>query len=433
MRIVYIYHKTILLYSLLLNLFKIFLHRAIHTSISIYFLFFLFPGQSLGQQKLIAIKTYDYFISNIEDSSVFVYNTNNGFLSSNQPNFEFDGIFFNWVYTLPTIDCTEEYKYIATSISGPYDTVTYEYSAGLLIKTQNSLLPPQRTLYTYNTNNKLIGIEKQNFYSFSSNWLTETKEEFEYNINNQKSITRKYITEQNLLTTIDSFFYNSSNQLIRYNSTNFDITTIQPNNAFESVINYNGNEVSYVKNSYGNSISSLQLVWDINYTYSAGQVNQVSGLNLIDGQTTLVNFIYDLNNLKIDSIVAFTNGIIDRIVTFDYNSQELITKEKVQISTSPGVLYVSKEKSFYYESTTTGIDSPVPTHFNIFPNPSTDFMNIQTGVDLVGETFLVYNYQGKIMLTGELISENTTCNIQHLESGIYFVKINDLTLKFFKK
>ena len=67
---------------------------------SLPFIFTLFTFSSVSaQQRLLSIKKYDYNLPNIGDSSVFIYGTNPGTLSSNEPVYEFDGFVFTWFYT----------------------------------------------------------------------------------------------------------------------------------------------------------------------------------------------------------------------------------------------------------------------------------------------------------------------------------------------
>lgn len=67
----------------------------------------------------------------------------------------------------------------------------------------------------------------------------------------------------------------------------------------------------------------------------------------------------------------------------------------------------------------------------IYPNPATNFIRIATDDQ---QTLHVRLYA----LTGQLLSDsycqpNEEVNISHLPSGIYFVKVNDMTYKLLKK
>ena len=387
-----------------------------------------------AQQRLLSIKKYDYNLPNIGDSSVFIYGNNPGTLSSNEPVFEFDGTFFNWFYIKPLIKCDTEYRFGGSSYT-PFDTINYQFTAGLVTSNQ-STLNPTKNLYAYNTNNNLVSSEKQVLYSFSPNWQTESKEEYEYYSNGLKSVTRKYFSDQILLISVDSMFYNNNNKLIKFKSTDFNISTGQPTNIFESIISYNGNEVSNVKTFFGNEFSffNLQLNWNIDYNYVAGKVNQITATG-IGGATVLINYTYDILNQKIRSVISYQNGTLDRMVEYEYDNNGFITKEKLQTSSSPGVLYVTNENKFYYEQSTStaSLDEVKNVLLNIFPNPTYNFITITTDENLIGHEFTIYNSLGQYIRNGSIKSTSTICNFEDVSNGIYFLHLNNEVYKVVKK
>ena len=402
---------------------------------SLLFLLTLFTFSSVSaQQRLLSMKKYDYFLPNIGDSSVFIYGNNPGTLSSNEPVFEFDGTFFNWFYTKPLIKCNTEYRFGGSS-STPIDTINYQLTAGLVTSTQ-STLNPTKNLYAYNTNNNLDSSEKQVLYSFSPNWQTESKEEYEYYSNGLKSVTRRYFSDQILLISVDSMFYNNNNKLIKFKKTEFNISTGQATTIFESIVSYNGNEVSNVKTFFGNSFTffNLQLNWDIDYNYVAGKVNQITGTG-IGGEMVLIDYTYDNLNQKILSVIGYHNGALDRKEEYEYDNNGFITKEKLQTSSSPGVLYVTNENKFYYEqsTTSTGIYENSNSFFSLFPNPASDQITIETNEYLMGNEFAIYNSIGKSVRKGSITTKETIVNLNDLASGIYILSINNQIYKVIKQ
>ena len=387
-----------------------------------------------AQQRLLSMKKYDYngFSTAGGDSSVFIYGNNPGTLSSNEPVFEFDGTFFNWFYIKPLIKCDTEYRFGGSSYT-PFDTINYQFTAGLVTSNQ-STLNPTKNLYAYNTNNNLVSSEKQVLYSFSPNWQTESKEEYEYYSNGLKSVTRRYFSDQILLISVDSMFYNNNNKLIKFKKTN--ISTGQATSIFQSIISYNGNEVSNVKTFFGSSFTffNLQLNWDIDYTYSAAKVSQITGTD-IGGATVLINYTYDILNQKIRSVISYQNGTLDRMEEYEYDNNGFITKEKLQTSSSPGVLYVTNENKFYYEQSTStaSLDEVKNVLLNIFPNPTYNFITITTDENLIGHEFTIYNSLGQYIRNGSIKSTSTICNFEDVSNGIYFLHLNNEVYKVVKK
>ena len=404
---------------------------------SLLFLLTLFTFSSVSaQQRLLSMKKYDYngFSTAGGDSSVFIYGNNPWTLSSNEPVFEFDGTFFNWFYTKSLIKCNTEYRFGGSS-STPIDTINYQLTAGLVTSNQ-STLNPTKNLYAYNTNNNFVSSEKQVLYSFSPNWQTESKEEYEYYSNGLKSVTRRYFSDQILLISVDSMFYNNNNKLIKFKKTEFNISTGQPTSIFESIISYNGNEVSNVKTFFGNSFTffNLQLNWDIDYNYVAGKVNQITGTG-IGGEMVLIDYTYDNLNQKIRSVIGYKNGALDRKEEYEYDNNGFITKEKLQTSSSPGVLYVTNENKFYYEQSTssTGIYENSNSFFSVFPNPASDQITIETNEYLMGNEFAIYNSIGKSVRKGSITTKETIVNLNDLATGIYILRINKQLYKVIKQ
>jgi hypothetical protein len=273
-------------------------------------------------------------------------------------------------------------------------------------------------------------------YSFSPNWQTESKEEYEYYSNGLKSVTRKYFSDQILLIYVDSMFYNENNKLIKFKSTDFNISTGQPTSIFQSIISYNGNEVSNVKTFFGSSFTffNLQLNWDIDYNYVAGKVNQITATD-IGGATVLIDYTYDNLNQKILSVIGYKNGALDRKEEYEYDNNGFITKEKLQTSSSPGILYVTDENKFYYEQSpsTASLDEVKNVLLNIFPNPTYNFITITTDENLIGHEFTIYNSLGQYIRNGSIKSTSTICNFEDVSNGIYFLHLNNEVYKVVKK
>jgi hypothetical protein len=224
--------------------------------------------------------------------------------------------------------------------------------------------------------------------------------------------------------------------LIKFKSTDFNISTVQPTSIFQSIISYNGNEVSNVKTFFGSSFTffNLQLNWDIDYTYSAAKVSQIAGTG-IGGEIVLIDYTYDNLNQKIRSVIGYKNGALDRKEEYEYDNNGFITKEKLQTSSSPGILYVTNENKFYYEQSTStaSLDEVKNVLLNIFPNPTYNFITITTDENLIGHEFTIYNSLGQYIRNGSIKSTSTICNFEDVSNGIYFLHLNNEVYKVVKK
>ncbi|MCG9909712.1 MAG: T9SS type A sorting domain-containing protein [Flavobacteriales bacterium] len=63
--------------------------------------------------------------------------------------------------------------------------------------------------------------------------------------------------------------------------------------------------------------------------------------------------------------------------------------------------------------------------FSVFPNPAKSQVTIQNDVNLIGTRYVVYDYSGKLILTGKILSENTTLDISNLRDGLYLFQMGN--------
>jgi len=68
----------------------------------------------------------------------------------------------------------------------------------------------------------------------------------------------------------------------------------------------------------------------------------------------------------------------------------------------------------------------------IFPNPSSDFINLKTEKYFLPVTYRIMNQSGNMVMTGKLNSENTGINISGLSSGVYILEIEKDKIQSFK-
>jgi len=73
----------------------------------------------------------------------------------------------------------------------------------------------------------------------------------------------------------------------------------------------------------------------------------------------------------------------------------------------------------------TGIDDIIKNTIAIYPNPTTNQINIKTDTKLLGSIYFVYDNTGKSILSGRVDSENTVVKLGNLSGGIYLLRIGD--------
>ena len=62
----------------------------------------------------------------------------------------------------------------------------------------------------------------------------------------------------------------------------------------------------------------------------------------------------------------------------------------------------------------------------IYPNPTDNLLNLQVGNENIGQMFLIFDYTGKLVSSGKLNQKLNQINTTNLNSGLYFLRVNDL-------
>ncbi len=105
----------------------------------------------------------------------------------------------------------------------------------------------------------------------------------------------------------------------------------------------------------------------------------------------------------------------------DYNIafQGLNTDKKGAITTN---VYMDGEYTFGYKTNAVSVQEPEPKAFLIYPNPGSDFINIE--LDKQGPfTCFIYDSNGKIVSKNQLSDSNNQIPVSQLSSGLYIVSI----------
>ena len=70
--------------------------------------------------------------------------------------------------------------------------------------------------------------------------------------------------------------------------------------------------------------------------------------------------------------------------------------------------------------------------FSVYPNPAKHQINIKADASLINSAYSIYDYTGKLILSGKLTSENSSIELTNLAQGIYMLTIGDSNKQTFK-
>ena len=72
----------------------------------------------------------------------------------------------------------------------------------------------------------------------------------------------------------------------------------------------------------------------------------------------------------------------------------------------------------------TGLDNIFKADlFSVFPNPASKLVNLKVQKALIGSEYKFYDQNGKMLISGKVISEKQKIDISHLANGLYLVQV----------
>lgn len=67
---------------------------------------------------------------------------------------------------------------------------------------------------------------------------------------------------------------------------------------------------------------------------------------------------------------------------------------------------------------------------NVYPNPACQSINIEVDQDMIGCNMQIFDSVGKLVITAEAETQTTKIDISYFKMGVYFLKINDESIRF---
>ena len=129
----------------------------------------------------------------------------------------------------------------------------------------------------------------------------------------------------------------------------------------------------------------------------------------IDGGEKLVPLVF-LNNLTFDENSMKVNYLGDSLKVFEYGNIQKIN----------------------FRTTTSGVkDLESEVQYSLFPNPASNYVSV-SGISEYPLNASVYGISGSKVLTVMLYSPDDRIDISSLQTGTFFIKLNNKILKFEK-
>jgi Concanavalin A-like lectin/glucanases superfamily/Secretion system C-terminal sorting domain len=77
-------------------------------------------------------------------------------------------------------------------------------------------------------------------------------------------------------------------------------------------------------------------------------------------------------------------------------------------------------------------ENTIANLFSLYPNPTSEILNINTTAKLIGADYSIYDLIGEEVLKGTITGENTSFNISQLNAGRYLIAIGDAKVQGFE-
>jgi surface protein len=80
-----------------------------------------------------------------------------------------------------------------------------------------------------------------------------------------------------------------------------------------------------------------------------------------------------------------------------------------------------------------GTDAFDKCSVSLYPNPTSNILNIKTNANLTSQPYNIIDTLGKVILKGNLNEGDNSINVEQLSKGIYYIKVSDNSASKFIK
>ncbi len=226
------------------------------------------------------------------------------------------------------------------------------------------------------------------------------------------------------------------------------------------VLHSGDNSHPNIDGSYVAALSIFSSIWKLGtsgLTYTAGLSNQLAQYYQSKSDNTIFNSTNDWN-LHINNPTAnFSESISGNTATFTNSSSSATSTLNYSWDFGDGNTSSIQNPSHTYATNgtytitliasdcifsdtitktiqigTNSMEENTNTNFEFYPNPTTHQITINVEKQLLGSVYMIYDYSGKSILTGKILSEQSVIDLGDLSKGIYFINIGEHLEKTFK-
>ncbi len=264
--------------------------------------------------------------------------------------------------------------------------------------------------FFYNAENKLT---KSTHYYYSSGWVANGQRSYTYTGGNKTSEVYSYWNGTTWVNSSRSdYSYNSNNDLQTYKYSYWNSVSNSWDSNSRSDYSYNSSNIAYEIENF--SYNSGTTSWDNSSKYTG----EYTGSNLTLLTISYWNGTEWINDMKVD---------------YEYNTYDQCTLVEVYGHWNSADTVWEKADydelyNLYYELFDDGVINIKTVNkidFNIFPNPTNEVLNINTGNEQIS-SIAIYDNAGRIITQQNYNSQvqgNLQINVSNLATGAYVIKL----------
>ena len=390
------------------------------------FMLIVFTSITLqGQNKLLSIinESYDGASWQKYAGTNYDYDSNDNLIAESYYNYDLGTsawkISYKTIYTYNvsnkvSVSIDQDWNATTNMLENSYKS-SYSYSSGNLIgeidqKWVGSVwVNEYKTDITYGGNGLL---ESALFYNWDgSQWVLDTRDTLTYGSNNKISsdLNEKWNGLQWVNSSKTNLTYNANDKIVTYSYTEWDVINgiFIERNSTDYILDANGNRASETYTSTGYK-SKQEYIYDTSSLMSsfANPFKDKTGVGFLFEDFPYVNKSLGYNFFTYDT--ATSSYIISGRTIYDYNNSIVLATEK--FITANAII-------------------------KVYPNPTQDFLSIQTSLNNEIDKVIVTDLSGKIVL--KQYQNSNQVNVQNLAKGMYLLQIfsgdNKWNSKFLKE
>jgi len=143
------------------------------------------------------------------------------------------------------------------------------------------------------------------------------------------------------------------------------------------------------------------------------------------------------NIIAILFLIANATSAQNLIVKYDYDlngNRTIRTIEVIELKRPDTIISLTDFFICYQENNNTYFEEPNELKILIEPNPVTNNLHIQSGINsFVEYTYLILDSNGKTLVKGENHQHSFIISLQHIDAGLYYLLINNKgSTRYFK-